>query len=379
MAHSPVRQLDLAVVNPPPHHRPAATDNGGKMISVALRPAYLAAVLALVTLSDVAQAEPVAEFYKGKTLTVIVPIGPGGTYDLYGRLGAKIMEKHLPGNPNVITQLMTGAGGAVAAAYLDKVAAKDGTVLLSMHASSPQNQVLGVTGDQYDLRNFLMIGQFVPLNSSLTVWRPTSPAVTIQDAMKKEVVLGSTGAGSYQYQLPALMNVLLGTKFKVILGFKSVSEENIAMERGEIHGRGGTIISWEITEPHWVKDNKIAHLVQIGARREKSFENVPLVQDLTTNPDHKKAFMLIGAASQLGRSLVGTPGIPPDRAKAIRTAFEKGMKDPEILAQAKAWKLDINPISGEDMEKTVMAILDTPQPVVDLVKKALNIEPKKAK
>jgi tripartite-type tricarboxylate transporter receptor subunit TctC len=349
------------------------------MMSIALRSACLAAVLALVTGSDVAQADPVADFYKGKTVTVIVPIGPGGTYDFYGRLGAKIMSKHLPGNPNVITQLMTGAGGAVAAAHLDRVAAKDGTVLLSMHAGSPQSQALGVIGNRYDLRKFLMVGQFLPLNSSLTVWRATSPATTIQEAMKKEVVLGSTGAGSYQYQLPALMNALVGTKFKIILGFKSVNEENVAMERGEIHGRGGTILSWAITQPHWVKDNKIAHLVQIGAKPAKGFEKVPLVQDLTANPDHKKAFMLVGASAQLGRSLVGTPGIPPDRAKAIRVAFEKGMKDPEILAQAKAWKLDLDPISGEDMEKTVTAILDTPQPVVDLVKKALNIKPKKGK
>jgi tripartite-type tricarboxylate transporter receptor subunit TctC len=347
-------------------------------MSIALRSACLAAVLALVP-HGVAQADAVADFYKGKTVTVIVPIGPGGTYDFYGRLGAKIMEKHLPGNPTVITKLMTGAGGALAAAHLDSVAPKDGTVLLSMHASSPQNQVLGVTGNRYDLRKFLMVGQFVPLNSSLTVWRATSPAVTIQEAMKKEVVLGSTGAGSYQYQLPALMNALLGTKFKIILGFKSVSEENIAMERGEIHGRGGTIISWAITQPSWVKENKIAHLVQIGAKRAKGFENVPLVQELTTNPDHKKALILIGAASQLGRSLVGTPGIPADRAKAIRTAFEKGMKDPEILAQAKAWKLDLDPISGEEMEETVKEILDTPKPVVELVKKELKIKPKKGK
>ena len=119
--------------------------------------------------------------------------------------------------------------------------------------------------------------------------------------------------------------------------------------------------------------------MQIGAKPAKGFENVPLVQDLTTNPDHKKALLLIGAASQLGRSLVGTPGIPPDRANAIRAAFDKGMRDPEILALAKKWKLDIDPISGADMQKTVTAILDTPQPVVELVKKALNIKPKKGK
>jgi hypothetical protein len=170
------------------------------------------------------------------------------------------------------------------------------------------------------------------------------------------------------------MNALLGTKFKIILGFKSVNEENVAMERGEIHGRGGTIISWAITEPHWVKENKIAHLVQVGAKPVKGFENVPLVQDLTSNPEHKKAFILVSASSLLGRSLVGTPGIPADRAQALRAAFEKGMKDPEILALAKSWKLDLDPIPGEEMEQTVREILDTPQPVVELVKKELNIK-----
>lgn len=338
--------------------------------------ATLAGALAAAAGVTATKADSVADFYKGKTITVILPIGPGGTYDFYGRLGARIMEKHLPGKPRAITQLMTGAGGAVAAAYLANVAVKDGTVLLSLHASSPQNQVLGVTGNKYDLRKFLMIGQFVPLNSSLTVWRPTSPAVTIQEAMKKEVVLGSTGAGSYQYQLPALMNALLGTKFKIILGFKSVSEENIAMERHEIHGRGGTIISWAITQPQWVKDNKIAHLVQIGSKQAKGFENVPLVQDLTQNPEHKKALLLIGAASQMGRSLAATPGIPADRAKALREAFDKGIKDPEILEMAKTWKLDLDPASGAELEQTVNGILDTPQPVVDMVKKTLNIKPK---
>jgi tripartite-type tricarboxylate transporter receptor subunit TctC len=332
-----------------------------------------------VNFSGGAQADPVAKFYKGKTITVIVPAGPGGSYDLYARLGAKIIENHLPGNPKVITQQMTGAGGAVAAAYVDKIAAKDGTVLLSMHASSPQSQALGVTGNRYDLRKFLMIGQFVPLNSSLTVWRATSPALSIQEAMKKVVVLGANGAGSYQYQLPALMNALLGTKFKIILGFKGVHEQDIAMERGEIHGRGSTIITLAILQPHWIEENKIVHLVQIGAKPTKGFENVPLVQDLTTNPDYKKAFMLVGAGAQLGRSLAGTPGIPPDRAKAIRVAFEKGMRDPEILAQAKKWKLDLDPISGKDMERTVNAILDTPQSVVDLVKKELNIKTKTEK
>lgn len=333
----------------------------------------LASFAACAAYPSGAGADAVADFYKGKTITVIVPIGPGGTYDYYGRLGAMIMEKYLPGNPKVITQLMVGAGGAVATSHVGTVAPRDGTVLLSLHASAPQNQVLGVAGN-YDLGKFLMIGLFTPLNSSLTVWRSTSPAHTIAEAKTKEVILGSTGAGSYQYQLPVLLNTLAGTKFKVILGFKSVSEENLAMERGEIHGRGGTIVSWAITEPDWVRENKIVHLVQIGTKRAAGFEDVPLATELVTSLEHKQALQLVGSGSAMGRSLAATPGIPPDRAQALRAAFDAGIKDPEILAHAAKLKLDIDPQPGRELEAIVKDILDTPKAVVDLVSRTVGLD-----
>jgi tripartite-type tricarboxylate transporter receptor subunit TctC len=326
-----------------------------------------------------AAADPVADFYKGKTITILVPIGPGGTYDLYGRLGAEIMQRHLPGKPTVITQLMTGGGGAVSTNYLANRAPKDGTALISLHGSAPQNQVLGVTGISYDLNQFLMIGQFAPLNSSLTVMRATSPATTIEEAKKHEVVLGSTGQGSYQYHLPILLNKLIGTKFKVVLGYRGIPEQNLAMERGEIMGRGGTLVSWAVTEAHWVRDNKIAHLVQVGAKRAKGFENVPMATELVSDPNHKLAFDLVSAGSLMGRSLAGSPGIPADRAKALRDAFDKGMKDPEILAKAAEWKLDLEPASGAALEALVKRILSTPKPVVDMVKEAIEAKPAGAK
>lgn len=319
-------------------------------------------------------ADAVADFYKENQITVVLPIGPGGTYDFYGRLGAAIMEKHLPGKPKVITQLMTGAGGAKASNYMASVAPKNGTWLISMHASSPQNQVLGVTGVRYDLAEFLAIGQFLPLNSSLTVWKATSPALTIEDAKKKEVVLGSTGRGSYQYQLPALLNAMVGTKFKIVVGYKSVSEENLAMEQGEIHGRGGTTISWAITQPTWVAQNKIAHLVQVGTKRAKGFEDVPLATELVKTKAEKQALNLVSGGALMGRSLFGTPGIPADRAKALRAAFVAGIKDPEIIAKAKEWKLDLDPASGEELESIVKEILSTPPEVVQQVKTLLQIK-----
>jgi tripartite-type tricarboxylate transporter receptor subunit TctC len=334
------------------------------------------AAMSGLAVSAPAVADPVADFYKNNAITVILPIGPGGTYDFYGRLGAAIMEKHLPGNPKVITQLMTGAGGAKASNYMASVAPKNGTFLVSLHASAPQNQVLGVTGIRYDLGKFLMVGQFLPLNSSLTVWKATSPAHTIQEAMQKEVILGSTGKGSYQYQLPALLNVMTGTKFKIVLGYKSVSEENLAMEQGEIHGRGGTTVSWAITQPAWVKEDKIAHLVQVGTKRARGFESVPLATELVKTEEDRQALNLVSGGALMGRSLASTPGVPADRAKALRAAFDKGMQDPEILAKAKEWKLDLDPASGEDLQKVVAGILSTPPAVVEKVKQLLDIKKK---
>ena len=332
--------------------------------------AFLAVMLA--TTAGSASADPVADFYKGKTVTILVPIGPGGTYDLYGRLGAEILQKHLPGKPQVITQLMTGGGGAVSTNFLANRAAKDGTALISLHGSAPQNQVLGATGVSYDLAQFLMVGQVSPLNSSLTVMRAASPAHNIEDAKKREVVLGSTGQGSYQYHLPILLNTLIGTKFKVVLGYRGIPEQNLAMERGEIMGRGGTLVSWAVTEEHWVKENRIVHLVQVGNKRAKGFEDVPMATELVTDPAHKQALDLVSAGSLMGRSLAGSPGIPADRAKALREAFDKGIKDPEILDKAKAMKLDLEPASGAELEAIVKRILVTPKPVVDMVKTAIG-------
>ena len=330
------------------------------------------ALIASMVASDV-RAEAVEEFYRGKTITVVIPIGPGGTYDFYGRLGGKIMEKFLPGKPTVVAQLMTGAGGAKASNYIGTVAPKDGTYLVSLHASAAQNQVLKVTGVRYDVSKFLMVGQFAQINSSLTVLN-TAPAKTLKEAMQKEVILGSTGKGSYQYQLPFLLNKLAGTKFKIVIGYNSVSEENLAMERGEIHGRGGTVESWAITKPEWVRENRLAHLVQVGAKRAKGFESVPLATEFVTDPEAKQMITLVSSGSLLGRSIASTPGVPADRAKALRDAFDKGIKDPEILAQAEKQKLYLDPASGAELEAIVKEIVATPPSVVDKVKQILEIK-----
>jgi len=320
-----------------------------------------------------AGAESVKEFYTGKQMTIVVGNAEGGTYDYYGRLGAMIMEKFLPGNPKVVMQYMPGAGGTKAANYMAQIAPKDGSVLSSMHASAVQAQLLRPTGIRYDSSKFLYIGQFTPLTSALGVWH-TAPATDVAGAKEKQVVMGATGKGSYQYQLPALMNELLGTKFKLIPGYKGIRSQNLAIERGEIHGRGGTIVSWVVSRPDWIKEGKIKFLVQVGSKRDKAFPDVPLATELTDNPDEKKMFQLLSSGSILGRLLIGTPDTPADRAAALRAAFDKGVKDPEVQADAKKRKLTLDPATGPELAALVDDIVATPKPTVDKVVKLLGLK-----
>lgn len=320
-----------------------------------------------------ARADAVADFYTGKTITIVCPIGAGGTYDFYGRLGGEIMKKFLPGRPNYVMQYMTGAGGTLANNYIGTVAARDGTVLVSLNANTAQTQIMRPTGVKYDVTKFAMIGLFSPMNSALTVWH-TAPVKTIQDAMKTETIIGATGKGSYQYQLPVLLNKLAGTRFKVVPGYKSIPEENLAMERGEIHGRGGTIASWAITEAEWVRDHKIRHLVQVGAKRSPQFPDVPLATELVKTEADKQMILLVSSGALLGRSLAGPPGIPAERVKALRAAFNTGMKDAEILDFAKKQKLIVDPGSGEELEAIVKDVVATPEPIVRKVIEMLGIK-----
>lgn len=318
-------------------------------------------------------ADPIADFYAGKTITIVCPVGAGGTYDFYGRLGGEIMKRFLPGHPNYVMEYMPGAGGTRANNYVATVAARDGTVLTSLNSNTAQTQIMRPTGVKYDVTKFVMIGMFSPMNSALTVWH-TAPAKTIQDAMKTQTIFGATGKGSYQYQLPILLNKLVGTKFKVVAGYKSVREENMAMERGEINGRGGTIASWQITEADWVRDHKITHLVQVGSKRSPRFPDVPLATDLVKTQAEKQMILLVSSGALLGRSLAGPPGIPAARVKALQAAFDKGIRDPGILALAKKQKLIIEPESGEKLAAIVDSIVATPKPVVQKVMDLLDIK-----
>lgn len=308
-----------------------------------------AAVLAATCIAAPAIAQ---DFYKGKQVTVLVGTGPGTTYDIYAHTLAEHMGRHLPGNPNFIVQGIPGAGGAKAAQMLYNTVAKDGTYLGVLQPNLVLSAVLDEQKPLFDYAKFGQIGGFAPVNGMLSVWTK-APGTTLEDAKKVELYMGTTGPGSDTYQAPKLANALLGTKFKVLSGYKDVGEMELAMERGELHGRGGSVLSWTSRKPDWISGHKIVFLFQMGPMPDPAIPTVPLLQDLVQGEDAKKIVAFFNAPTALGRGVMTTPNVPGERLKALRDAFAATMKDPKFLADAKTRILDIDPLTADVLEKTV--------------------------
>jgi tripartite-type tricarboxylate transporter receptor subunit TctC len=316
---------------------------------------------ALLLSAGAGRAQSVEEFYKGKTINFVIGYSPGGGYDVYARLVARFMGEHIPGKPTIVPRNMPGASSRVAAAYVYNVAPKDGTTLATADQSLAVAQVMGEKL-QFDVTKFNFIGNPSSENNTTVAWH-TSPVKTIEDAKKQEVPVGATG-GSTSSQYPRAMNAVLGTKFKVILGYPGGNDINLAMERGEVSGRGSNSwASWKATRPDWLKEKKINILVQIGLTKAPDLPDVPLLMDLASNPEDKAVLKLLSAPSAIGRPIFTTPGVPEDRVKALRAAFDATIKDPHFLDEAKKAGLEVDPVSGEEMQKIVNDIVATPAPV----------------
>jgi tripartite-type tricarboxylate transporter receptor subunit TctC len=226
-----------------------------------------------------------------------------------------------------------------------------------------------------DMRSFGWIGNMSTSNQTLVVWH-TSPVKTLEDAMKRVTPVGSSGAGSISVQLPAAYNNLLGTKFKIIFGYPGGAEMNLAMERGEIEGRGtNTWSAWNATHADWIRDRKIVPLIQVGLKKERDLPNVPLLIDLAKNDRQKAILQYITHAVAVGRPIATTPGVPPERLKALRAAFQATVKDPAFVADAKKQKLDVETMDGDRLHQIVMSLFAAPADVKAEVKTALEPKP----
>jgi tripartite-type tricarboxylate transporter receptor subunit TctC len=308
-------------------------------------------------ISTAALADPVADFYRGKTITILIGVGAGGEYDLQARLVGKYLSRYIPGNPTVVEQNMTGASGLKMINYLAGVAPHDGTYIGMIQNGLPALQVVGLDGVQFDAAKFNWLGAMAPVVETIAVWH-TADVTTVDGARQKEIVTGSTARGSITYTFPQMMNELFGTKLKLVTGYTGGNEINLAMERGEVEARNNTWSSWKATRPDWLRDKKISVIVQSGPRAPDL--DAPLVRDLATTDEQRSIVDLVFSGCALGRPLAITPGVPADRVAALRSAFDQAVKDPEFLADAKAANFDVDPIHGIDMQKTIAHILDTP-------------------
>jgi tripartite-type tricarboxylate transporter receptor subunit TctC len=328
-----------------------------------------AALLAAAAATAYAQADPVAEFYRGKTVNVLIGVGVGGEYDLQARLVARHIGKHIPGNPAVVPQNMTGAGGLKMTNYLATIAARDGTNIGMIANSFPAAQTAGLAGVQFDAAQMRWLGTIAPVVETLAVWHTTG-VKSIDDVRKRETVIGATGRGAITYTYPTLLNELLGTKFKIVTGYPGGNQINLAMERGEVEARNNTWSSWKSTRRAWLDEKKITIIAQAGPRAADL--DAPSVEAMAANADDKALIELVMSGTQLGRPLAMTPGVPEERVKALRAAFDATMKDPEFLAEAAKLNFEVAPVSGEAMQTIVAKVLATPKPVAARAKALLE-------
>lgn len=309
-----------------------------------------------------AAAQTPEQFYENRKMDMVIGYSPGGTYDLYARLVARNLSNYIPGSPNIVPRNMPGGGSRTAVAWLVNVAPKDGSVLMTADQSLAIAQALGDPQVRVDVRQLNYIGNPARENNTTAAWH-TSGIKTIQDAMEQEVTVGATG-GSTSSQYPKAMNALVGTKFKIILGYPGGNDINLALERGEVAVRGSNSWgAWKATRPDWLRDKKINILVQIGLAKADDLPDVPLLMDLAKNDEDRAVLRLLSSPTAIGRPVFTNPGVPEERVKFLRAAFDKMVKDPAFLAAAKKENFEIDPVSGEEMQKIVEEIVSAPEPV----------------
>ena len=327
-----------------------------------------AAILIALSTASIAHAQTPAEFYKGKTVNLIIPNAPGGSFDLYARLAASHLGRFIPGNPAIVAQNMPGAAGMQAANYLTSIAPKDGTVMSVLVPNITLAQILGVQGIAYDTRRFNWIGRIIATTATLFTWH-TSGTRTLADLKTRETLVASTGPLSQAEINSTMLNGVVGTKFKLVRGYKGSGEAAIAVERGEADG---TLMPWEFLKSahaDWVRDKKI-NLVTIYVRRPISERpDVRPVYDLAETTEQANVLRLFLGSDEMGHPIAMPPGTPMDRVEAMRTALDTMVKDPEFLAEARKRKLDLLPGSHQELEKTVAEAFEATPAEIEIAKK----------
>ena len=330
-----------------------------------------AAVLTLAAIlfaPPTAQAQDPAAFYKGRNVDLYIGYSVGGAYDLYARVIARHLGKHIPGNPTIVPKNLEGAGSLRLANWLYNVAPKDGTAIATIGRGTAFDPLLGSKGAQFQADKFTWIGSANNEVSICVAWK-TSGITKLEDAQAKELIVGGTGQAADTDQFPRILNGVLGTKFKIVTGYPGGNDVTMAMERGEVKGRCGW--SWSsvlATHKRWIDDKSITILVQLSLSKHPDLPDVPLVMDFAKSEDQQQIFKLIFARQVMGRPVLAPPSLPPERTQALRRGFDAAMKDPALIADADKGQWEITPVSGEEIEKLMARLYQTPTHIVELAK-----------
>jgi len=336
--------------------------------------AIIAVMFAGFLTAPAAAQEPSA-FFSGRTVKILVGTGAGRGYDAYARLVARHLGRHVPGQPSFVVESMPGASGIRALNYLYAAAPNDGTVIATFNSAIPFYQAIGQPGIRFKSEELSWIGSLSQGASVVAVWHAAGVR-TLDDAKRLDVIIGATGAAGTKAAYPTLMNNTLGTSFKIVTGYEGGNAVTLAIERGEVQGDGSSRwSSWKATRPDWVRESKIVALVQVGLRRDPELPGVALLTDYARDDEQRQMFEFVSAPNDLGQPFAAPPRLPPDRLAAFRHAFEAMAGDPAFRAEAEAAKLELGHLAGEETEKLVRLIVETPAAIVRKVQAATAVRP----
>ena len=328
--------------------------------------------IAMMAGASIAQAQTPAEFYKGKQIQMMVYSGAGSTYDTYARLLARHMNRFIPGSPNIIVQNMLGAGGLKLVDYLNRIAPKDGTVFGTVSRGNPFDPIMGKKDIDFDPLKLTWIGS---MNREIAValsWGP-SPVKTFEDLRKTELLVPGTGAGADSEIIPRAYNNLAGTKFKIVSGYRDTAEATLQIETGELQG----VAYWSLSaiqslKPDWIPTRKINILFHTGATESPDLPGVPRIRTLIKDETDRKALEFLLAREVMGRPFVAPPGIPADRAKVLRDAFNATMTDPEFLKDAARGNVEVNLVTAEEVNTLLKEAAALPSAVIERARQVLD-------
>ena len=338
------------------------------------RASFALGFAAAMSLATQARADATEDFYKGRTVTWVLSAGEGGGYSSYARVFAQALERSIPGNPKVVIQNMPGAGGIRASMHLYSIAPKDGSVIGLVHSSVPFAPLYGIRGANFDPRKFNWLGSMAVETAMCIAWRASGVSQAKDLFEDGKYIVGGTGAGSQMETLPALLNKLLGTKIRIVSGYKGGNDVYLAMERGEVTGRcGGLYSSINSTRPEWFTKNMIAVPIMISLSRSSRFPDVPAVTEFVKDDKTRKVLELALAPQRMDRPLLAPPGVAAERVSALRIAFARAMKDEAFIAEAEKQKLEVEEVHGNEVARIIDTAYASPPDIVQAAKDAMNL------